>query len=414
MTKKKILLIGNSSCVNRGDAAILDGLIEGINEISNNQIDMDATSVHYFESEVLLGYTLKPDFSYDVKPTLFGKISILKKIWNKYLLFYEILILALLVKYKISYIPKKFRAISQKIDEYDIVIQVGGSYFVDLYTPLKYVSLAISILLQKPVYIAGHSVGPFESWKSKLIPRLLFRKTSKIYLREEESVKHINSLSKDYDNFAVNADTAWLIGENKKCAIFHEEVKTNKPLVAITVRDLNPFDKRLGISQDKFESLFVVALNKIIEDGFHIVGISMGTGFGRYAHDDRIPALRIKSKLNNPEEMTVLMYEYNHLEVGYALSQCKMLIGTRLHSVILSLRYNTPAVAVFYEHKSLGILNKMGFGDNSFFIKEIGNDSFNEKVNEILKNQEKHKDLVREKVSRERHLGLEMLREIVQ
>ncbi len=413
MRKTKILLIGNSSCVNRGDAAILDGLIHGIKEVTNkNNIEITATSVQYFESRILLKYPLEPDFSYSIKPKLFGEFSLLNKIRNKYFLFLEILILSFFAKNGSKFIPRRFREVSKNIEAYDIVIQVGGSYFVDLYTPMKYISVAISILLKKPIFFAGHSIGPFESWKSKLIPRLLFNKVDKIYLREEESMKYISSLNTDYSNISISGDTAWLIAESKRTLIFHEEVKTSKPLIAITVRDLKPFDKRLNIKQEEYENLYVDVLNELIREGYHIIAVSMGTGFGKYAHDDRIPAFRIKSKLENCNEMTVLVNEYNHLEVGYILSNCDLLIGTRLHSVILSMRYNTPAIAVYYEHKSLGILNKMGFEKNSFFIKDIGNDLFNIKVKDILNNQIKYRIIVEEKVNQERKLGLKMLTEI--
>ena len=409
----KILLIGNSSCVNRGDAAILDGIISGIEGLQKGNFEITATSVQNLESEILLKRPLIEDFSYDFESSLFKKNSILNKIWYKYLLFYEILFLAYSVKFSRSHIPKKFKRISDQINEFDVVIQVGGSYFVDLYTPLKYVSLAISIILKKPVYLAGHSVGPFNSWKSKLLPRILFKKVNKIYLREEESLKYIKELNIPDTNVVVNTDTAMLIAENTPNLIFREEVKSEKPLIAITVRNLKPFDKRLNVSQDQYELLYSKVLDILIAKGYHIVGVSMGTGFGNYPHDDRIAAYRIKRLLKSQEEMTVLNYEYDHLQVGYALSQCEILIGTRLHSVILSLRYNTPALAIYYEHKSLGILKKMDLEENSFFIKDIGNKLFMEKLDSILSNLEYNKMLIKEGVSRERNIGVKMLEEIL-
>ena len=83
----KILLIGNSSCVNRGDAAILDGIISGIEGLQKGNFEITATSVQNLESEILLKRPLIEDFSYDFESSLFKKNSILNKIWYKYLLF---------------------------------------------------------------------------------------------------------------------------------------------------------------------------------------------------------------------------------------------------------------------------------------------------------------------------------------
>ena len=111
--------------------------------------------------------------------------------------------------------------------------------------------------------------------------------------------------------------------------------------------------------------------------------------------------------------MTVLQLEYNHLEIAAILSRCKVLIGTRLHSVILSLRYGTPAVALYYEHKSKGTLDKMELSDYSFMINEIASDRMTQTLDFILNNEQDVNIKCAAAVQREQTKAIAMIEEII-
>jgi colanic acid/amylovoran biosynthesis protein len=89
-----------------------------------------------------------------------------------------------------------------------------------------------------------------------------------------------------------------------------------------------------------------------------------------------------------------------------------LLIGTRLHSVILSLRYNTPAIALYYEHKSLGILRKVALEQYSFTIKELGSERMNDTIEEILSDLDFTKKQIAEKINREQQVCKNMLQNL--
>lgn len=409
---KNILLIGNYSCVNRGDAAILDGLITGIEKYHKSNFNLVLKSVDSLTSQILFDKNLSRDFSEDIERPFIFRLPGIHKFFRHYL-FFNILLMSILIKFGVKYIPKLFLKVKKDIDKHDIVIQVGGSYFIDLYSPIKYLNIVIAIILKKKIFLAGHSIGPFKSIKSKILPSLLFPHVEKIFLREGESEKYLNELYFKKPQYEINSDTAFLINNGIKNPVFYNEVNSNKPLIAITVRNLHPFDKRLGVSQEDYENSYVKILNKLINKGYHIISVSMGTGLGNYKFDDRIPAYKIKSKLDNPSEMTVLLHEYNHLELGYILGKCNLLIGTRLHSVILALRNYTPSLAIFYEHKSKGILNKMGLIENSFYINEINSEQFNRRLNYLLEDHSNQKDILIKKIDNERDLLKKMVNEII-
>jgi len=241
----------------------------------------------------------------------------------------------------------------------------------------------------------------------------LFPTAKKIYLREASSYEFLETLDQKLDNVCLGSDTAWVMPDAKPSAVADVELQgTSKPIIGLTVRGLAPFDKRLGISQDEYEAKIVVLLNELVESGYHIACLSMCTGLDGYVKDDRIVGLRIKKQLKQPEEMTVLMHEYNDLELGYILQKCQLLIGTRLHSVILSLRYSTPAIAIFYEHKSEGVLRQLGLEDWSFYIHDVGEDKMKDKIYQILENTKAAKLRTDEAVIKEQTNCKKMIEEL--
>ena len=49
---------------------------------------------------------------------------------------------------------------------YDAIIQVGGSFFVDLYGVPQFEHALCTFMAKKPLFMIGHSVGPFQNLSS--------------------------------------------------------------------------------------------------------------------------------------------------------------------------------------------------------------------------------------------------------
>jgi colanic acid/amylovoran biosynthesis protein len=412
MIQKKILLTGNSTCANRGDCAILRGITDSMEKMYP-EYRFEISSRFPKGSSYLMGRDIVDDKLYTLHKPLKGIRRAIQMVIQKLMYSY----LYYLIKYpsfrKVFGIPKRYNKAIRYLNEFDAIIHVGGSFFIDLYGLKQFDTMIISVLISKPVYLVGHSLGPFQIKKVSQFASILLPKIKHIYLREDESLKYLDTLSAKFSNVSIGSDTAWVLPGSLPTEIFCKEVKEeNKKFIAITIRNLKPFDKRLEISQEEFESMFAQQINILIEKGYHIIAVSMCTGFDSYPIDDRIVALSIKTKLARPECMTVLMYEYNDLELGFILSKCDLLIGTRLHSVILSLRYNTPAIALYYEHKSLGILRKVALEQYSFTIKELGSERMNDTIEEILSDLDFTKKQIAEKINREQQVCKNMLQNL--
>ncbi|WP_322534640.1 glycosyltransferase family protein [Vibrio parahaemolyticus] len=137
----KILIVGNHCCSNRGDAAILRGLIDFIEEEYPN-FSVDITSRYVDGAKWFFNNTVHNDIlakEKDKYKSISGKIK--NRLINNFLL-------PIYIKGGIDskkFLPKSYENFSNFINKYDFVIQVGGSFFVDLYGVSQFEAAAVCI-----------------------------------------------------------------------------------------------------------------------------------------------------------------------------------------------------------------------------------------------------------------------------
>ncbi|MDM9165736.1 colanic acid biosynthesis pyruvyl transferase WcaK, partial [Klebsiella pneumoniae] len=123
----------------------------------------------------------------------------------------------------------------------------------------------------------------------------------------------------------AGVDTAWLVDHHNDdfepgYAVQHWLALAGKQkTVAITLRDLAPFDKRLGTTQQAYEKAFAGVVNRILEEGYQVIALSTCTGIDSYNKDDRMVALNLRQHVSDPDRYHVVMDELNDLEMGKIL-----------------------------------------------------------------------------------------------
>ena len=356
----RLLLAGNHSCGNRGDAAILRGLVDAIEE-REPEAELTITSRFPTSSAFLLGRHVVPDWTYDWPDDAAIRPYRLKR--------RVVAAVPGLLRSAVERGGRRGwllpRAVSDRIErlrEYDAVVQVGGSFFVDLYGNRQYETPYCAILADRPLHLIGHSLGPFASPSSRRFAATLLTHAGNTVLREPVSRALIERDGLPLDRISMGADTAWLVRPGADRSDMRGWVRARahaRPAVAITLRDLEPFSTRLGIDQARYEQAYAQFCLTMIEHGHDIVAVSTCTGIEGY-RDDRMPALRVAARVGRPDRFHVMMDEINDVELGHLLSACHLLVGTRLHSAIIALNFGTAAIALNYEHKSRGIMQALG------------------------------------------------------
>lgn len=409
----KLLLVGNHTCGNRGDGAILRGLIAELTEQHPN-IRIDAYSRFPISSSYLLGQTLimdPLDQYHEIRGTGF-----LDRIWKKYSRrFLGYFLANKLNKPSSKSLPEHISQQLDVISHYDAVIQVGGSFFVDLYGPAQFEHALCTLLAKKKLFLLGHSVGPFQSKKYTKLADRVFSLVDELALRENLSLNYMKQAQISDHRVTEGADTAWVV-PNQPVAIpsYLETLTQAAPTIAITLRELAPFDKRLGVTQQQYEEHFAQLIDDLINDGYQVALCSTCTGVGGYHRDDRMTALKVQNLVNNKSSCHVIMDELNDVELGTFLGLCTLTIGTRLHSAIISMNFGTPAIALNYEHKSKGIMAQLDLPDLSKDVSSLFNDELLTSVRHLLANVDDVESKMTQQVEVERQKVRDMVTRVLQ
>lgn len=411
----KLLLIGNHTCGNRGDCAILRGLLEGIRALFPG-IEVTITSRYPVSSSYLLGHPMVFDPLYAWrKASLNGKI---KARVAKYLIS-GLMMLAIHTgwRWPVRLLPKEFQREISALDQYVAVVQVGGSFFVDLYGFSQFDYPFAAILANKPLLLFGHSLGPFAGKFYARLAATLLEYSDEVVLRETVSKDIIERSGLPSHRVKEGGDTAWLVSAKINHGLnveWLEQRVDRRPVVAITVRELAPFDRRLNVSQQAYEAAIARLVDCLIDAGFDVIAASTCTGIDNYHRDDRMNALRLGKLVRRPSHYYVVMDELNDVQLGMLFRQCVLVIGTRLHSAIIAMNFGTPAIAINYEHKSEGVMRQLGLAALSQPVSAVIDDSLAALALEVLSKIDSVKAQVRDAVEQERVRTMNKLVESLQ
>lgn len=418
----KLLILGNHTCGNRGDSAILRGLIDAITTLDKS-VEVDVMSRYPVSSAWLLGRPVLGDGLYKqmkLHNNAVGLMGRVKKVLRrKYQ--HQVLMAKATDSGRLRNIsiPQGFIDFVKSLQKYDAIIQVGGSFFVDLYGVSQFEHALCSFMAKKPVYMIGHSVGPFQDPQFNQLASYAFGHAKALILRESVSLDLMKQSHIDTSKVEQGVDTAWLVEHHAQTfvagyAVCHWlDIIKRKKTVAITLRELAPFDKRLGTTQKAYEQAFAAVVNRVIEQGYQVLALSTCTGIDSYNKDDRMIALNLRQYINDPDQYHVVMDELNDLEMGKILEACELTVGTRLHSAIISMNFATPAIAINYEHKSAGIMQQLGLPEMAVDIRQLLDGSLQSVVMDTLGQLPEIKERLSRAVQAERENGLRMVESVL-
>ncbi|HAH2848948.1 colanic acid biosynthesis pyruvyl transferase WcaK [Escherichia coli] len=410
------------TCGNRGDSAILRGLLDAINTLSP-EAEVDVMSRYPVSSSWLLNRPVMGDPLYlqmkahNNAPGMVGRVKkVLRRRYQHQVLLSRVTDSG---KLRNIAIAQGFTDFVRLLSDYDAIIQVGGSFFVDLYGVTQFEHALCTFMAKKPIYMVGHSVGPFQAPAFNHMANYVFGHCDALFLRESVSLDLMKRSDIDTSKVEKGVDTAWLVDHHDDSfdasyAVQHWlNVAQQQKTVAITLRELAPFDKRLGTTQEAYEKAFAGVVNRIIASGWQVMALSTCTGIDSYNKDDRMVALNLRKHIQDPSRYHVVMDELNDLEMGKLLGACDLTVGTRLHSAIISMNFGTPAIAINYEHKSAGIMQQLGMPEMAVDIRHLLNGDLEAMAADTLGQLSTLVPRLNDAVARERAAGLAMVESVL-
>lgn len=378
----KVSIVHGWSDDNRGDSAIMMGMIEYIN--NTYKVD-DMNIISYYEkceegSYNLLKFIKEKNINFD---KIYSNISLKDK--NKIIRYMKFLYdylrkRLLLINYKIFrfLFSKEEKKTLDAILNSDVVISKGGHIFnsktykenLALFNLSFYLILAKK--MNKKVYIFSQSFGPFENKSARKIFKNVIESSDKVLCRENVSINYLNDNFKEFkDKYIYFPDFAFNIKPK-----YSERVKNiyNKyPIensIVVTVRQHiykeNSEEEYLTTLKNIIERLIISGETVVIYP--HVIGPTK-------IEDDRIISKKLFDMINiiykKSNKVILLEENLSAEEVTALYSKIKFIVGTRFHSVILTLINSIPAFAISYSGPKANIMKRFGIEKYMCSIEQI-------------------------------------------
>ncbi len=252
--------------------------------------------------------------------------------------------------------------VARAIRRADLVVSCGGSFLHDLYAKNLNPRLATMHLSRRagvPYAIFGQSIGPLVAPLSRMGAREVLDGAAWIGVRDQASAEIVRSLGVGAP-LHVGVDAA-VLGEGVRCGARTAEA-SDRPVLGVTVRNWHfPGSEDGPAQQSAYESDVATACRAwIAETGGRVRFLSNCTSFGGYLQDDRIVARRVAAGV--PQAIVVEDDALTFAEVRGMAGACDFFLGTRMHSLIFATTAGVPAVGIAYEFKTGEWMESVGLG----------------------------------------------------
>lgn len=254
------------------------------------------------------------------------------------------------------------------IKKADAVVTTGGHRITTLLQPdvvgHQTFSMAMVVLASKKLYLWSQTIGAFNFKKEinrQLIKKIL-EHSSRIYIRDEESVKHISGFLTDKSKLYKTYDSVFGL---KKISEHQSIIPPSKrePVLGISVYT--------GISGREVEyPQYIRSLAELIkhavEKGYRVECFPMHLNDKREQKyfDDIISLSGCQKRCEIVDEHIDTI---KHLQ---ELAKCQIFVGHKTHSIIFALTTATPLIAIAYHAKAMDFMKQAGLEGYGFMESE--------------------------------------------
>ncbi len=249
-------------------------------------------------------------------------------------------------------------ALAAAVADASLVVSCGGSFLNDIYALNLGPRLATMALAQRmgvPHVVFAQSIGPLDSALSRTAARNALDGAAWILVRDEASARQVASLG-------VRAPLDVGVDAAVQGTMTPQPRGTDGPLLGVTVRRWH--FPGAGVdpvaAQARYEQAVAAACDAWSDaTGGTVRFLNNCTAYGGYRQDDRVTARSVATRMRARAE--VVDDEDLRFDVvrGQAAA-CDLLLGTRMHSLIFATTAGVPAVGVAYEFKTGEWLREVG------------------------------------------------------
>ncbi|MBW4437907.1 MAG: polysaccharide pyruvyl transferase CsaB [Pleurocapsa minor GSE-CHR-MK-17-07R] len=295
-------------------------------------------------------------------------------------------------------------AIISAAQKSDLIILGGGGLFMDYWgvqvnsvLTRHHHGLAfylafplLATLMKKPLMIYGVGAGPFFSKEAREFTRAAFEAADVATVRDEASRELIISTGVSPALVQLTADPAFLLKpapNDQIQAIFDFEhiPYAEGTTVGVCLRWWD-----IGVDPERYWAQIAAALDRFIDKyDARIVFIPFQTlDEAGIKNDDRLIAEKVIERMQQKHKAFSLRRKYSAQEILGSVAQCDLIVGMRLHSLILAAAAHIPAISLIYDPKVRGLANQLNLQALSLDLSQVSTDSLFLRMENALNNRQ--------------------------
>lgn len=223
----------------------------------------------------------------------------------------------------------------------------------------------LSHLVKRPLAIYGVGVGPLTTDDGKRLTTVSFQAASAAAVRDSESARLLEELR--VHGVRVTADPVFMMTADRGVGLeilAQERISAATPRIAVAIRSWsdNEFVKQLTAQLDRLVSAHDA----------QILFVPLQASPHRSENDSAI-ALRVLSQMKQPTRAAILRGTYTPEDKMSVLATAEVVIGMRLHGVVMAAAAGVPVVAMVYDSKVANTMEALGAAEMALGLEHLSN-----------------------------------------
>lgn len=252
----------------------------------------------------------------------------------------------------------------------DLLIIGGGGILMDLYknNPFVYGMYGLLVRMTKiPAVIFGAGVGPINTFIGKKFIKMTVSSTKAIMVRDEESKQVLRDIGvKEPINIIM--DPAFYLP-------FTEKQQKNERPRKIGVTAITYFHDRYWPVHDKEKyEAYVQGMAKNLDSILEQEREAEIEFFSTKHPHDTETTKDIQNLMKHKNRTLVHDRLLTHQEIIQLSAKMDLVIGTRLHSLIMAIVAKTPIIGVGYHDKVIDVMTTVNCRENTVTIEQVSED----------------------------------------
>ena len=266
----------------------------------------------------------------------------------------------------------------QAVKQADVVLSTGGHHITTIIMKNMVTSqvfdMAVALLYNKPLILWSQSIGSFDFKcpKNKLMVQKILSRAGRIFIRDEASAEEILKMGVSLEHVSKTYESVFGLYDVVKSPA---KPTDRPPVMGVSVWTGN---KPTFEARNHYIGCLAALVNHAIEVGYRVRFFPMELG-----GSDRPYLEAVINSVDKKENCELLKRFPSTVEHINEISQCRIFVGHKTHSVVFSLTAATPLIAIAYHQKTNDFMAQFGIERHCISETQLNKTWLLENFNEV-------------------------------